>query len=534
MSDPEHASDLEIERFPSGVPGLDVILGGGFLRKSTYIIMGPPGTGKTILGNQICFHHVATGGRALYVTLLAESHARMVAHLRSLRFFDPAPVAGALKYISGYRQLEEHGLEGLLELTRKLIREHQATLLVVDGLVSAHAFAPSDLVFKKFIHGLNTLVPFLDCTTFLLTNGSPYTVEPEHTMVDGLVELRDQVIGLRAVRELSVRKFRGSDNLRGKHAFEITSEGITVFPRIEAIAAGVAAPPVHDGGSAGSADSAGSAPKPPDRPRLLCFGVAGLDAMLGGGVPAATTTMLLGPSGSGKTTLGTSFLAAGARAGESGLYWGFYEPPSRVVANCDKLGMDLSGHLQRDLVAIEWRPPAELMLDAIADHLLSAIRRRRVRRLFVDGVGALLTVAHHPRRVVRFFAALAHQLRALDVTSLFAHETRVLFGPGISARVAGLSALAENIVLVRQVEHRSQLKRAVSIIKTREHEHDTTIRELYIGAGGIAVGASFGEDTEAILTGIARSRRAARARPGAPSRPDADARPAPRRSGKRP
>ncbi|MFT3766825.1 MAG: ATPase domain-containing protein [Minicystis sp.] len=494
MSDVDQPRDLTLDRFPSGVPGLDVILGGGFLRKSTYIIMGAPGAGKTILGNQICFHHVASGGRALYVTLLAESHARMIAHLRSMRFFDPKPIAEALKYMSGYRVLEEHGLGGLLDLMRKLIREHQATLLVVDGLVSAHAFANDDLAFKKFIHGLNTLVPFLDCTTFLLTNGPTNTISPEHTMVDGLVELSDPLIGLRAVRELSVRKFRGSNHLRGKHAFEISSEGVTVFPRLESLV--TASPSV-----------------PQERAKLLPFGVPGLDEMLEGGVPAGTTTMLLGPSGSGKTILGLSFLAAGARAGESGLYFGFFESPPRVIAKGDNLGLDLGAHVRSGILAMEWQPPAELILDEAAHRLLALVRGRRVRRLVIDGLSAFHSMALYPRRLARFVAALANELRGLDVTTIFSQETQVLFGPGISAPVAGLSAIAENILFLRQVEHRSRLKRVLSIVKTREHDHQADIREFTISSRGLEIGAPLGENVEAILTGIVRSRAVVRAPP---------------------
>jgi circadian clock protein KaiC len=491
MSDVEQARALPPDRFPSGVPGLDVILGGGFLRRSTYIIMGPPGAGKTILGNQICFHHVATGGRALYVTLLAESHARMIAHLRSLRFFDPKPIAEALMYMSGFHVLEEHGLDGLLELMRKLIREHQATLLVIDGLVSAHVFAKDDLAFKKFIHGLNTLVPFLDCTTFLLTNGPADALAPEHTMVDGLVELSDQQIGVRAARELNVRKFRGSHHLRGKHAFEITSEGITVFPRLESL---VSVSP--------------STPK--EERQLYGFGVPALDEMLGGGVPTATTTMLLGPSGCGKTILGLSFLAAGARAGESGLYFGFFESPPRVLLKGDKLGMDLSGHVRSDVLAIDWRPPTEQILDSMAERLLETVRRRRVRRLFIDGISAFRDMALFPKRLGRFFAALANELRALDVTTIFSQETQVLFGPGISVPVPALSALAENILFLRQVEHRSRLKRVISVVKTREHDHQPDIREFRIGPHGIEIGGALGENAEAILTGIVRTRAASK------------------------
>ena len=81
-SDVEH--DPILTRMSTGIEGLDTILGGGFMHGGIYIIQGAPGTGKTILSNQMCFHHVANGGQAIYVTLLAENHARMRSNIRGL------------------------------------------------------------------------------------------------------------------------------------------------------------------------------------------------------------------------------------------------------------------------------------------------------------------------------------------------------------------------------------------------------------------------------------------------------------------
>ena len=64
-------------RLTTGIPELDVVLHGGLMRGGSYVVAGTPGAGKTILGNQLCFHHVAGGGQALYVTALSESHGRM-------------------------------------------------------------------------------------------------------------------------------------------------------------------------------------------------------------------------------------------------------------------------------------------------------------------------------------------------------------------------------------------------------------------------------------------------------------------------
>src|SRR6188768_348370 len=114
-------------RFPTGIEGLDTITQGGLLASGVYIIQGIPGSGKTILANEICYRHVASGGRAVYVTLLAESHSRMLQHLQSMAFFDESVVPDRLFYVSAFRVLEDEGLKGLLALLRREMRAQQVT-----------------------------------------------------------------------------------------------------------------------------------------------------------------------------------------------------------------------------------------------------------------------------------------------------------------------------------------------------------------------------------------------------------------------
>src|SRR4051812_6544883 len=147
---------VNLERIPSGVPGLDAVLKGGFPKGGIHILQGPPGTGKTILANQICYHHAASGGRALYVTLLSETHARMLLHLGTMRFFDASRLSEQVSYISGFGVLEGEGLAGLVTLVRREIVAQQATVMILDGLVAAEDRATSDTEFKTFIQELQT------------------------------------------------------------------------------------------------------------------------------------------------------------------------------------------------------------------------------------------------------------------------------------------------------------------------------------------------------------------------------------------
>lgn len=170
MTPPEiNPADEEIERLPTCVPGLDVILCGGLLRGGLYMIQGPPGVGKTTIANEIVFNLARKGSRALYVTMMGENHGRMMAHLRPMRFFDQALVPDQISYLSAYKIVEDEGLEGLSTLLRREVLARQTTLLVIDGMAAIEAKAESRFALKRFAYGLQVLASSTNCTMVLLT-----------------------------------------------------------------------------------------------------------------------------------------------------------------------------------------------------------------------------------------------------------------------------------------------------------------------------------------------------------------------------
>ncbi len=499
-----------LRRVPTGVPGLDEVLRGGLFAGGAYIVRGGPGAGKTILANQVCFHHARAGGKALFVTLLAESHARMIQHLERLAFYDPALVPGRVYYVSAFRALEEGGLRGLMALLRREVHAGGATLLVVDGLLVAGQVDGSDLEFRKFMHELQTYVSAAGCVALLLTSGGRAEHHPEHTMVDGLVALEDTRVGGRSQRELEVRKSRGSGALRGRHPFRITDAGLAVYPRVEVLLARPSKPDEQPDGR-------------------VSLGVPALDGMMGGGPLVGTTTLVLGASGTGKTMLGMHFLAQSSER-EPGLHFGFYETPERLVANAAAAGLDLAGAVRRGHLEMLWRPTAEQIIDDLGGQLLEAVRRRGVRTLFVDGLGGYVEAVDRRERVSQVFAALSHELRALGVTTVCTGETTNLVGPEVAAPVEGVSVIADNMVLLRFVEFRARLHRLLSVMKVRGSDFDLALREFRITGAGVELGGTF-EDAEAVLSGFGverqeGGRRANRRGPaGAPGKGPARLRP---------
>lgn len=477
------------ERLSTGVEGLDAILGGGLHRSGIYIVAGRPGAGKTILSNQVVYSHATNGGRAVYATLLAETHERMFAQLRTMTFFEQSRVGRDAVYLNGLSAMLEGGLDKLLALLRGMVRDHKATLLVIDGLVTASSLS-TPLDYKRFISELQTWVSIVGCTVLLVTStGLEGPVAPEHTMVDGIIELSAERVKLRTFRRLTVTKFRGSAFVEGAHSYIITPDGLRVFPRFEARP--VAAPEITR--------------KLGDE--RLSTGVDGLDALMGGGVVKASSTLLLAPTGCGKSVLGLQFLAEGARQGERALYFGFFEQPELILAKGERLGFGLARAMKAGTLWVEWRRPAETQLDAIAYEILALVDKHRIERLFIDGFAALHS-AGEPDRISPVFSTLTAALVARGVTLLVSDETRELFVKNVEIPTDFVSGLFHNILFLRRVETSDEcLETSIAVMKTRDSAKDSRIWDFDIGDRGMRITRLRSKDGNKSTLGSGRGAR---------------------------
>lgn len=476
-------------RVPTHVPGLDTVLCGGLLRGGVYVVRGAPGSGKTILGNQICFAHARRGGSSAYVTLLAESHARMMLHLESVEFFDPDLAEESVRYLSAYSALMKSGLRGVLDFIRSEVPPKKKrgskeldtdSILVIDGFLAISDQSATVPDLKKFIQELQLYADLIGATVLLLAGPAVDETRPEYTMVDGIIELREDLFGLRAYREVRIRKLRGGPHLRGGHVFSITDQGITVHPRLEAL---YGAPAIED-----ECDDT-----------FVNTGIEQLDSMLGGGFKCGTTTLLLGPSGSGKTTLGLHYLAA-TPANVRAVVFGFYETPARLLEKAKTLGLALEARVKAGEIEILWQPSTEQNVDALGQRLMDAVTRTNAKRVFIDGLDGFQRATIHAERVHHVFTAIANELRVRGVTTLYTYEVPKFLGPNLDSPITGVSSLAENLLYLRFVEVRSHLFRLLSILKVRDGAYDTSLREFHISSTGITLENTF-VSAEAILAG---------------------------------
>jgi circadian clock protein KaiC len=456
--------DKTLARLRSDVPGLDDILGGGLVAGSSYIIQGRPGAGKTILANQIAFAQARQGHKVLYVTLLAESHDRLFQSLSTLDFFDAARIGRDLTYLSLFRTLRDDGLDALVSMLRSELTRQKASILVLDGLLNARESGTSNLDVKTFVAELQGHAAFIGCTVFFLTSARIDESSPEHTMVDGVLMLEENLFSSRTARHVRVAKSRGSRALGGLHLFDISERGVTVFPRIEAAFA-------HPS----SRDRASFA--------RIGTGTQGLDQRLGGGLPGSSVSVLVGPAGSGKTTFGVGFLRLSTPE-EPGVHFGFYETPERLQAKALALGIDLKALVASNALTMMWRPLTENLLDKLAYDLLRTVRETGAKRLFIDGLTGFERATVDPRRMVEFFAALTNELRAIGVTTVCTWEVKELSGPWITNPSPEILSQLDNVIGMQHESVDGVLRRSVTVLKVRDSVFDTSVAEVAISGSG--------------------------------------------------
>jgi len=453
-----------LHRIPTGVPGLDRLLGGGLLEGGVYFVQGAPGTGKTTLANQVCFGQAARGGYAIYLTLLAESHARMLQHMVAHTFFDAGLVGSLITYVNGYKALAAEGLEGVIGILRSELARHRAAMVVIDGLVlPAMAAREDDTRLKEFVHALQSLATLMGCNVLLLTSGKGRSVAAEQTMVDGIFNLENVAFGMRHERLLSVSKFRGSATARGSHSYCIAEEGIHVYQRLETIEAEV------------SPDAQSTV--------LGSTGLPALDALFAAGAPhAGTVTLVRGKSGCGKTLLGLHSLTLSSAA-EPGLLFGFGEWPEILTASAAGIGLKLAPLVDAGMLELHWVSPDDHALDQLGHRLLELVDERRVRRLVIDSIAGFADKAMFGERGYRFVSTLLEALRRRSVHTTLLSDVDVLAALGVQHVALGLPALADQVVELTA----DAQARMLQVHKARRQSFDPAPHAFSIGSDGLSL-----------------------------------------------
>lgn len=462
----EQESDGGLARISTGSPQLDAILGGGFPANSINILMGEPGSGKTILAERLIFANADPDGRSiLFLTTLSEPLEKVVRYLQQFQFFDEEKLAsGSILYESIGSELAEQGITALIPKLKDSIKTLSPKIIVIDSFKAIHDLSTSVPEMRRMLYEVAGLLTAYDTTVFLVGEYSEEMITnlPEFAVADAMVELARQKQGTRDERYLRVLKLRGSHYQEGLHAFRITSQGLEVFPRL-------------------------TSPEVPlsysTREVRLSTGVKRLDEMMDGGLWAGSTTLLQGPTGSGKTTLSLQFILDGLARGEAGLYVNFQENPTQLARSIRSLGWTMEDAQAKGLHLL-YSSPVELQIDSILVELFAIVQEKSIKRVVIDAVGDLARGSSDLQRSLGYLYALGQHFQVRRVASVMTLET---ISASESPLLGQVSALTDVILRLSVEQRNDKTRRTLQIVKARGTDHDLNVRELRITSSGVDV-----------------------------------------------
>jgi circadian clock protein KaiC len=464
------SNKVNLQKLPTGVPGLDTLLAGGISKYSFIVLTGAPGSGKTTLAHQMMFALANEQRKALFFTILGEPPLKMLRFQQQYTFFDPAKVGPAIKYVNLADDLQKAGFEGVLHRILAEVQAFQPELIFVDSfksVVQATKGAGETMAtLQYFVQQLGVQLSTWQATTFLIGEYADSTHEenPIFTVADGVIHLCQDMDQNAIVRKVRVVKMRGSAHMTGLHTFRITDAGLHVYPRV--LAGGIVDAPEDPNFRSGTA--------------RITSGNAELDAMLGGGIPVGFSAVITGPSGSGKSVLATAFLKAGAEAGEHGII-GSYENGFFHASNKPLHDLISSGKVT------DVRPHAfDVSIEEIVTELAEAVERTGARRVVIDSLTALELILA-PQFRENFQESLFRMLSNLHARGVTVLMVRNLSEAG-EVVFASSSFIVDCIISMKYIEHENRMVKLISVPKLRGSAHSAEIRRFITTEDGIDIG----------------------------------------------
>lgn len=454
----------------SGVRGLDDLIDGGYPAGHVYLIRGEPGTGKTTMALQFLGAGRDAGERCLYLTLSQTSdELGAIAASHELSMADVEVVdADALfaETLSRQTVLNTSEIE-LTRLTAQLkerIERLNPSRIVLDSLIDLRVRSADILAYRRLIRSLIDMLVEKGATALFLDSDPEFGGDSQiAALVHGVISLQRALPGYGvAQRRLEVNKMRAVNHSEGLHDFTIAPSGLRVFPRL----------------TSASEDVEPSL-------EVVSAGLQDLDELLGGGLELGTTGLVFGQSGVGKSTLAAMMMSAALERGEHAAGFLFEEHAKTFIHRAEGVGLPLRAGLENGRLHFFDLRAGELLPGEFVHHVLDVVDQHRIQLLVIDSVSGYLTAAALKDHALAQLNTLLSTLRSRrTATILVAEQAGLMTSIGSSVDI---SVLADTVMLARQYEAQSSIRRSVAVVKKRTGPHSTELRELRFSPGKLEI-----------------------------------------------
>jgi circadian clock protein KaiC len=404
------------------------------------------------------------------MSTVSEPLEKILRYGQSLRYFDPAVLGRSVFYEDLGQIINDDGLPGVLARLTDVLQRRRPSVLVIDSFKALQVYAGDPGDYRRFLHEVAGRLSATPTTTFWVGeyDGVRLSDAPEFAVADAIVALGTHRDSVRETRFLQVLKLRGSSFLSGAHAYRLSPAGVEIFPRL--------ADPLNTVGYGQDSERISS-------------GIEALDAMLTDGYWRGASTLVAGPSGAGKTLLGLHFVYAGAKRGETGVIATFQENPVQM----EHILQGFSWSIDDPGVELMYRTPNDLYLDEWVYDLLATVERTGARRVLIDSLGDLRASSGDEQRFHEYIYSILQRFARAHISAMFTQEVPELFG---ITRISeyGISRLSDNVLLLQFLRGDSEIKRAMTVLKTRGSAHQQQIGEFEITPAGITLGSRFQAD----------------------------------------
>jgi circadian clock protein KaiC len=471
----------------TGVSGLDDVLTGGLARGRVFLLEGEPGSGKTTIALQFLMDGAKAGEQSLYITLSeTEEELRQGAASHGwalgpeINVFELLPPESLLDKDQQQSLLYSSDLE--LGETTKLIFEAvertKPTRVVLDSLSEIRLLAQSSLRYRRQILAIKHYFAKYGATVLLLDDLTAEAADKTvHSVAHGVIRLEELAPSYGAERRrLRVLKYRGRRYRGGYHDFVITTGGINVFPRLVA-----------------------SEHRSRFARTKLSTGLEAFDALLGGGIEAGSSTLILGPAGTGKSLIAMTFAFAALTRGEKASLFIFDEELGLLFDRMKAMGMDLEAALKTGGLTIDQVDAAELSPGEFAHRVRKTVDVNQTKTVIIDSLNGYQTAMSEENSLILHMHELLQYLNRQGGTTFMTVAQHGLVGD--MRTPVDVTYLADTVILLRYFEAMGNVRRAVSIMKKRTGKHETTIREFQIGDKGLSIGEPL-KDFHGVLRGV--------------------------------